>query len=252
MITPVLLCGGSGTRLWPLSRKSYPKQFLPLLGKESLFQTTLQRLRGANFSEPIILTGADMRFIVAEQMLDIGCLNSTVLVEPEGRNTAPAVLAAALHLEAIDPDDVMIIAPSDHQISDVAVFQKVVAQAEGIARSGKIVTLGILPDRPETGYGWLELSEVGERGPQPLCGFVEKPTEALAKSMLHGGRYLWNAGIFICSVRVLLEAYRKHAPEMIPPIQAAVRNADYSPEFHFLDATSWDKVEAISLDSAIM
>lgn len=153
MITPVLLCGGSGTRLWPLSRKSYPKQFARLLGDDSLFQASARRLTGAGFAPPLVLTNADFRFIVTEQLGEAGIDPGAVLIEPEGRNTAPAVLAAALWLAAADPDALMLVAPSDHVIPDAAAFRAALEAGAGAARAGRLVTFGITPTHAETGYG---------------------------------------------------------------------------------------------------
>ncbi len=167
-ITPVLLCGGSGTRLWPLSRKSYPKQFSRLTGDESLFQASARRLSGPGFAAPLILTNSDFRFIVTEQMAEAGIDPGQILIEPAGRNTAPAVLAAALHLHAHSPDTLMLVAPSDHVVSDAQAFREAVQAGMAAAQDGQLVTFGIKPTRPETGYGYLELAEGSQEFP-PLC-----------------------------------------------------------------------------------
>jgi mannose-1-phosphate guanylyltransferase / mannose-6-phosphate isomerase len=188
-ITPVLLCGGSGTRLWPLSRKSYPKQFTPLLGPLSLFQEAAKRLSGTGYGAPIIVTNSDFRFIVTEQLAAIGQEPGAVLIEPEGRNTGPAILAAGLHALAGDPDAVVLVAPSDHDIPDAAAFRAAVAAALPAAQSGQLVTFGIAPTRPETGYGWLELSAPPKGdAPVPLARFVEKPNATVAAQMLASAR----------------------------------------------------------------
>lgn len=150
MITPVLLCGGSGTRLWPLSRKSYPKQFVPLVGDETLFQASARRLSGPGYAPPLVLTASDFRFIVTEQLQDAGLDPGAVLIEPEGRNTAPAILAAALHLATTDPAALMLIAPSDHVVPDAAAFRAAVAAGVPAAQAGQIVTFGITPTHAET------------------------------------------------------------------------------------------------------
>ena len=150
---PVVLCGGSGTRLWPLSRKSYPKQFAQLTGDESLFQASARRLSGADFAAPLVVTGSDFRFIVLEQLAAVEIAPSAVLIEPQARNTAPAILAAALALEAQAPGALMLVAPSDHVVPDAPRFRAAVQAAAAAARAGQIVTFGIRPDRAETGYG---------------------------------------------------------------------------------------------------
>ena len=219
MITPVILAGGSGTRLWPLSRKSYPKQFADLGQPDTLFQATVKRLAGKGFRRPILLTSEDYRFIVTEQMGGAGVLPEAIFIEPEARDTAPAVLIAALFLQASDPDGLMLVAPADHAIPDTDAFRKVIEAASPAAQAGSIVTFGITPDRPETGYGYLELTgEDHPKGaPEPLKSFVEKPNVSRAKQMLTSGNFLWNAGIFLVSVRAICDAFTRYAPDMIAP-----------------------------------
>ncbi len=158
MIHPILLCGGSGTRLWPLSRKSYPKQFVPLVGTDTLFQASAKRLSGPDYAAPMVLTNSAFRFIVTEQLAEIGIDPGPVLIEPSGRNTAPAILAAALWLAKSDPDALMLVAPSDHVVPDSAAFRAAVDAGLEDAQNGQLVTFGITPTRPETGYGYLELT----------------------------------------------------------------------------------------------
>lgn len=226
MITPVLLCGGSGTRLWPLSRKSYPKQFTELTGDSSLFQATAGRVSGSGFAAPMIVTGADFRFVVTEQLAAIEIAPSAILIEPSARNTAPAVLAAALVLHARDPNALMLVMPSDHVIPDDARFRDAVLAGERAARDGQLVTFGIRPDRAETGYGWLQLSEAADADfspvPQKLQRFVEKPDSAAAAAMLADGRHLWNAGIFLFSAETLVQAFAAHAPDILTDRKSVV------------------------------
>ena len=158
-ITPVILCGGSGSRLWPLSRKSYPKQFVPLVGDKTLFQNSSERLTGKQFKNPVIVTNSDYRFIVTEQLQEIGIDPGAILIEPEGRNTAPAILAAALYEYRENPDAILVVAPSDHVINDINAFQLAIEEAYKVALDGQLVTFGIKPTHPETGYGYLELSK---------------------------------------------------------------------------------------------
>uniref|UniRef100_UPI004047DF9A mannose-1-phosphate guanylyltransferase/mannose-6-phosphate isomerase n=1 Tax=Yoonia sp. TaxID=2212373 RepID=UPI004047DF9A len=254
MITPVILCGGSGTRLWPLSRKSYPKQFSALMGATSLFQASAARLAGPDYAAPVVVTADAFRFIVTEQMAQAGIATGAVLIEPAGRDTAPAVLAAALHLAATDPDGLMLVAPSDHVIPDSAAFNATVAAAVPAAQAGQLVTFGISPDRPETGYGYLEMAAAptGEITPLPLKAFVEKPDAQTAAAMLVEGRYLWNAGIFLFSVKSIVAAFNTYAPDMVKAVQAALDAAQSDLGFTRLDPAAWEGAEAISIDYAVM
>ncbi|MGH1354067.1 MAG: mannose-1-phosphate guanylyltransferase/mannose-6-phosphate isomerase [Thalassovita sp.] len=254
MITPVILAGGSGTRLWPLSRKSYPKQFADLGKPDTLFQATVKRLTGQGFRRPVLLTSEEYRFIVTEQMGGAGVLPEAVFIEPEARDTAPAVLAAALFLQGSDPEGLMLIAPADHAIPDTEAFRAAVEAARPAAEAGSIVTFGITPDRPETGYGYLELT--GEThpkdAPEPLKAFVEKPELPRAEAMLASGQFLWNAGIFLVSVKTICTAFQQHAPDMIAPAQAALDGAEQDLGFRRLNAAAFGQIEKISLDYAIM
>jgi len=253
LIHPVLLCGGSGTRLWPLSRKSFPKQFTKLVGGESLFQSSARRLSGPGFTAPVVITGSDYRFIVTEQLVAAGIDPGAVLIEPEGRNTAPAVLAAALHLAKADPKTVMLVAPSDHVVPDAAAFRAAVEAGLPAAMAGKIVTFGIRPTRAETGYGWLEVAgQPQDNRPVTLTRFVEKPKQDVAESMLASGNFLWNAGIFLFTAETILAAFRAHAPAMVAPVTAAVEAAQADLGFLRLDPSAWAKAEAISVDYAVM
>ena len=255
LITPVLLCGGAGTRLWPLSRKSFPKQFAPLTGSESLFQLSARRLTGPDYAAPMIVTGVDFRFIVTQQMGQIGLTPAAILIEPEGRNTAPAVLAAALAIDAKTPGALMLVAPSDHVIPDAAAFRAAVRAAVPAALSGQLVTFGIRPDRPETGYGWLELTRPAPGFvpvPQPLKRFVEKPDLARATAMLNDGHHLWNAGIFLFTTTSILQAFADHAPQMLPPARLALDLAQQDLSFTRLDPAAWGLLDQISIDYAVM
>lgn len=257
-IIPVLLCGGSGTRLWPLSRKSYPKQFARLAGDESLLQATARRLSGSfpggRYEAPVVVTHNDLRFIATEQLLSIGIDPGAVLIEPQGRNTAPAVLAAALHVAASDPEAAILVAPADHVIPDVQAFARAVATGVADLARGHIITFGITPDRPETGYGYLQLSERpdGSGAPVTLTRFVEKPDAARAAAMLASGDHLWNAGIFLFRIADILEAYRSHAPDLMAPVGAAVAGARADLGFLRLAAEPWAEVRDISIDYAVM
>ena len=252
MIYPVILCGGSGTRLWPSSRKSYPKQFSKLIGERSLFQATVTRLAGPDFGAPLILTNADFRFLATDQLANLGVDDATILIEPVGRNTAPAVLTAALHLKD-EPDAMMLVAPSDHVIPDNDAFNAAVQAGARAAESGQLVTFGITPDRPETGYGYLELGAKPADGvAQELKGFKEKPNAQAAQKMLDDGKFLWNAGIFLFRVRDILEAFKAHSPELLDPCEGALKNGEADLNFFRLDEKAYGKAKDISIDYAVM
>jgi mannose-1-phosphate guanylyltransferase / mannose-6-phosphate isomerase len=255
LIYPVLLCGGSGTRLWPLSRKSYPKQFVKLMGDESLYQASARRLSGAGFAAPTIVTAADFRFIVIEQLAALEIAPADILIEPSAKNTAAAICAAALALEARAPSALMLVAPSDHVIPDAPHFRDAVQAAAPAASAGQLVTFGIRPDRPETGYGWLELSTPTPDFapvPQPLRSFIEKPDLAKAEALLAGGMHLWNAGIFLFSTTAILEAFANHAPEVLGATRTAFEAAEKDLSFTRLAPEPWAELPDISIDYAVM
>jgi mannose-1-phosphate guanylyltransferase / mannose-6-phosphate isomerase len=254
-IQPVILCGGSGTRLWPASRQSFPKQFARLMGKESLFQASARRFGGPGFAAPIVVTGDAYRFIIAEQLAAVEMAAEAVLIEPQARNTAPAILAAALWAAKADPDAILLIAPSDHVIPDTAAFCAAVQAALPKAEAGGIVTFGITPLRAETGYGYLDLGEgadLGAQTPQSLVRFIEKPDAGRAADMLNAGTFLWNAGIFLFSARAILAAYRDHAPDILKAVTRSVQEAERDLGFVRLAPEPWSKAPEISIDYAIM
>ncbi|MFG6596106.1 mannose-1-phosphate guanylyltransferase/mannose-6-phosphate isomerase [Sulfitobacter sp. 1A13368] len=254
-IHPILLCGGSGTRLWPLSRKSYPKQFARIMGEQSLFQVSAKRLSGEGFAAPVVLTGDPFRFIVTEQLAAVELVPQGILIEPEGRNTAPAILAAAFWMAQNDPKALMLVAPSDHLIPQADAFRETVQAAVPRAQEGDLVTFGITPTRPETGYGYLELAAGGDAqadSPQALARFIEKPEAARAADMVAAGNFLWNAGIFLFTAETLITAYRAHAPELLAAVEAALKDADTDLGFTRLDPKAWSEAEDISIDYAIM
>lgn len=256
IIHPVLLCGGAGTRLWPLSRKSFPKQFVKLIGEDSLFQASARRFKSKSFSAPTVVTGADFRFIVTEQLAALEIAAANILIEPSARNTASAICAAAMALDASEPGALMLVAPSDHLIPDTKRFCDAVAAAVPIAEAGQLVTFGIRPDRPETGYGWLEVSNMPDAAfsptPQPLVSFVEKPDLAKAQALLDGGVHLWNAGIFLFSTTAILEAFARHAPDTLAKTRTAYLGAHHDLAFTRLDEKAWQDLEDISIDFAVM
>lgn len=252
-ITPVILCGGRGTRLWPVSRESLPKQFARLSGEESLFTTSIRRMSRIGLAAPVIVTGAPYRFLVREHMpLDTVAADS-ILVEPEPRNTAPAILAAALHLHRRDPSSLILVTPSDHTISDEVLFEQSVHAAKLAADTGALVAFGVEPTSPETGYGYLELRDVGLNGEAvPLHGFIEKPDEQSAQAMLASGNYLWNAGIFLFRADALLRAFETYAPDILEMVRASVDAIEPDLDFLRLHPDAWSRARSISIDYAIM
>jgi len=254
MIRPVILAGGSGTRLWPVSRASYPKQFVSLIGEETLFQAAALRLTGDGFAPLVVITAEPFRFIVLEQLEDIGLKPAAVLIEPEPRNTGPAVAAALAWMAREDPNGVMLVAPSDHAIDDDGGFRECAKGAAEVA-CDHIVTFGITPTYAETGYGWLRLGPdavLDSDAPQDLADFVEKPDAATASMMLDSGRYLWNAGMFLAHASVFRRAYELAAPEMLSGGEEAFRAGVEDLGFYRLNADAWGSLEAISIDHAIM
>ncbi|MDA8803332.1 mannose-1-phosphate guanylyltransferase/mannose-6-phosphate isomerase [Amylibacter sp.] len=251
-ITPVILCGGSGSRLWPLSRKSYPKQFVPLVGDKTLFQNSSERLTGSQFKNPVIVTNSDYRFIVTEQLQEMGIDPGAILIEPEGRNTAPAILAAALYEYRENPDAILVVAPSDHVINDVNAFQLAIDEAYKVALDGQLVTFGIKPTHPETGYGYLELSKITTAQAVPLKGFVEKPDLTHAEKMIQSENFLWNSGIFLFQAKDIIEAFKKYSPSDLDAVHLSLTNSINDLGFCRLNLTDWIKTENISIDYAIM
>ena len=254
-ITPVLLAGGSGTRLWPLSRKSFPKQFANLIGDTSLFQKSALRLKSSTkieFTPHITLTNSNFRFIVAEQLLNVGIEPGPILIEPEGKNTAPAILAASLCALEIDTDAILLAAPSDHIIPDVDAFHDAIHEAIASVDTGKIVTFGITPSHAETGYGYLELSEASELGSIALKSFVEKPNALRAQKMVDSGNFVWNSGIFMFRAKDMIAAFQKHTPELFDTVLEAFETGAPDLGFFRLNPEKWSKCFDISIDYAIM
>lgn len=253
MIHPVILCGGSGTRLWPSSRRAYPKQFIGLLGKETLFQSTLKRLSGPDFAAPLVMTNADFRFIATDQCEEIGLSDARVVIEPALRNTGPAILTAALLLEDT-PEALMLVAPSDHIMGNIDQFLDSLRVGATAAAEGNLVTFGVTPTGPETGYGYLELEAPvnGTLKPYPLKGFTEKPDADTAQKLVDGGQHLWNAGLFLFRVRDIIEAFEKHASDMMEPCRGAVQNGAQDLGFYRLSEAEFSQARSESIDYAVM
>ena len=249
-IHPVILSGGSGSRLWPWSRKACPKQFLKLVGDETLFQQTLKRLSSPLFGAPSVICNNDHRFLAAGQLQEAGMEPEAIVLEPVARNTAPAALTAALLAAREDPKRLVLLLPSDHVIQDEEGFARSIAAGIAAAEAGRIVTFGIAPDRPETGYGYIETR--GDGAVLDVTRFVEKPDRETAEGYLRAGGYFWNAGIFLFSARAMLSAFGKYAPEIFPPCREAVEKAETDLDFLRLDKQAYAACPSISLDYAIM
>ncbi|MBA1146061.1 mannose-1-phosphate guanylyltransferase/mannose-6-phosphate isomerase [Ectothiorhodospiraceae bacterium WFHF3C12] len=252
MLYPVLLCGGSGTRLWPLSRQLYPKQFLPLVSERSMLQDTVARYRGLDeLAEPIAVCNAEHRFLVAQQLAETGASSPTIILEPVGRNTAPAVAAAAICALREDADAVLLVMPSDHRIADEAAFRAAVEAGLESAADGKLVTFGIQPTGPETGYGYIR-AESGQSPVRGVAEFVEKPDRETAESYLASGEYFWNSGIFLLGARRYLEELGRLQPEMLESCERAVSQAKTDLDFLRLDEAAFSACPSDSIDYAVM
>ena len=254
-ITPIILAGGSGTRLWPLSRRDYPKQFVNLVDEKSLFQKTILRLTSTeklDFARPITITSSDYRFIIEDQFNGIDGLIGGILIEPEGKNTAPAILAATLHAMQKTPDAIVLIAPSDHTIPDIEAFHTAILSGYAAASEGKIVTFGINATRPETGYGYMKTLGKSEKQPIQVCKFVEKPDLETVKKMIKSGQYLWNSGIFMFKAETILKVYKEHVPNMLRLVENSLNAGRSDLHFFRLEESAWKELESISFDHSIM
>ena len=248
---PVILSGGSGTRLWPLSRGHYPKQFLPLVSENTMVQETLLRLSGLpGLTAPIAVCNEGHRFMMAEQLFEIGAKPAAIILEPVGKNTAPAVAVAALSAQS--EDDVLLILPADHVISEIEPFQAAVKQAEILAKEGYLVTFGIVPTSPETGYGYIMKDSERVGGAFKVAAFVEKPDLPTAKNYLKSGDYLWNSGMFAFTAGNFLSELEKFHPEMLAVCKKALSAAKSDLDFVRLDKATFSSCPADSIDYAVM
>ena len=245
-LVPVILSGGAGTRLWPLSRELMPKQMLKLTSERTLLQETALRAGG----QPIIVCNQEHRFIVAEQMREVGIEPRAIVIEPCGRNTAPAVAVAA-HLAADDPQAMLLVMPSDHLVRDTAAFRAAIDKAVPLARSGHLVTFGIRPTEPNTGYGYIQQGDGLGEGFK-VRRFVEKPDRATAESYLAEGTYAWNSGIFLFPAALYLDELRKEAPEMVEGCRAALDQGASDLFFFRLAEDPFAAIKGQSIDYAVM
>ncbi|MCE2517209.1 MAG: mannose-1-phosphate guanylyltransferase/mannose-6-phosphate isomerase [Alphaproteobacteria bacterium] len=252
-ITPVILCGGIGSRLWPISRKSKPKQFQAIIDDESLFIKTLKRFDLSSANKPLILTGPDYKFIVSQQIKTAGVDCEQIILEPSPKNTAPAILTAAHYAVDQDPDAMLLIMPSDHFIPDLESFAEVVKTGTSYAEKGHFVTFGIKPHRPETGYGYIQVDPVqDDDGGHYVQSFTEKPDLAIAEQMLEDGVYLWNAGIFLFKASAIIKAGEVICPDLTAGTRQSLADATVDENFLELGQEAWSSIEEISFDYAIM
>jgi mannose-1-phosphate guanylyltransferase/mannose-6-phosphate isomerase len=255
MIQPVILSGGSGTRLWPMSRTLYPKQLLSLLGQDSLLQQTVRRVADRQgFAAPLLVANEEHRFIIAEQLREIAAVPRALLLEPVGRNTAPAACIAALALTEAEPDPLMLVMPSDHTIGDLAAFADAVEGAATAARAGALVSFGITPQRAETGYGYIRRgSELdGAKGVFAVAEFVEKPGPEQAQAYVASGEHSWNSGMFLFPARVYLDELERLRPDMVAACRDALATAQRDSDFVRLGREAFAGCDSDSIDYAVM
>ncbi|MEO1576216.1 MAG: mannose-1-phosphate guanylyltransferase/mannose-6-phosphate isomerase [Pseudomonadota bacterium] len=252
-----MLSGGSGTRLWPLSRKLYPKQLLPLVGEHTMLQDTVRRLNGLDqLAAPMVVCNESHRFLVAEQLRNLGIEHQGILLEPVGRNTAPAVAVAAMHLlirgDEGAAEDILLVLPADHVIRDDAAFRKAVAAGAKAAADGALVTFGVVPDAPETGYGYIRMGDPATDGTYQVAEFVEKPDAATAESYVSSGKFLWNSGMFMFKARAWLDELERFAPEMVAACRDSISEAAGDLDFIRLAIEAFERSPSDSIDYAVM
>ena len=251
-LQPVLLSGGSGTRLWPLSREAYPKQFLPLVGEETMLQATWLRIAPLASAAPIVVANESHRFLVAEQLRLVGAPVPRIVLEPVGRNTAPAIAVAALQALADGGDPLLLVLPSDHVVADVEAFRAAVREASIAAEAGALVTFGIVPTAPETGFGYIEAKDGNATGVRKVERFVEKPDLATAQRYVQGGGYYWNSGMFLFRASRVLAELERFRPDIVDACRAAFDAARRDGDFIRLDAAAFTASPSDSIDYAVM
>ena len=252
MLIPVLLSGGVGSRLWPVSRAARPKQFLPLSAEGSMLQETQRRLAGLSCGNAIVVCNADHRFLVAEQLQHESEQAPAIILEPAGRNTAPAIALAAIHSRQIDPEALLLVLPADHHVTDTAAFQRAVEHASERAMAGTLMTFGVVPSHAETGYGYVRCGAEWEEGLFELAEFVEKPNQETAQHYVDSGTYFWNSGMFLLRADRYLAELAAHQPEMLAACEQAMRDAHRDLDFIRPDAEAFLASPANSIDYAVM
>lgn len=255
MILPVIMAGGSGTRLWPISRKKYPKQFLPLMGEHSMLQETITRLNTLDVEPPMVICNDDYRFIIAEQLRSLGHESASIILEPTGRNTAPAIALAAIKALKKGGDPLLLVLAADHDIQNAQEFCKVIAAAEQVAEQGKMVTFGIVPNAPETGYGYIRRGAAvsGQLFEQyDVSEFVEKPNLKTAEAYLNSGDFYWNSGLFLFKASRYIEELKKYRPDIYAACAAAMAHEHPDLDFVRIDEKAFSECPSESIDYAIM
>lgn len=251
-IAPVILCGGSGTRLWPLSRRVHPKQLLPLVNEQSMLQNTIARVQNISTMQPIVICNQEYRFIIAEQLCQSGFKQADIFLEPKGRNTAPAITVAAMHLINQGKDPLLFVMPADHVIGNQAQLDATVAAGAELAELGYLVTFGVVPTKPETGYGYILKGDslANEKG-YAVKRFVEKPCLEKAKEYIATNEYLWNSGMFLFRASTFLKAMQEHAPDIYTACENVIKHVEIDLDFHRL-GNDFENVRSESIDFAVM
>ncbi len=253
MILPIIMAGGTGSRLWPLSRELFPKQFQKLYGETTMLQTTILRLQGLECLPPLVICNEEHRFIVAEQLRQIGQLDHNIILEPIGKNTAPAIALAAIYATKYQDNPELLVLAADHVVLNESAFRTAVVQAQAHVQQDKLVTFGIIPHAPETGYGYIKYNpEAGEQNGFEVQQFVEKPDLATAQAYLDSGNYLWNSGMFAFKAQSYLSELERHRPDIYNACNEAMRNVDMDLDFVRIDKKSFSDCPAESIDYAVM
>ncbi|EMC9823251.1 mannose-1-phosphate guanylyltransferase/mannose-6-phosphate isomerase, partial [Klebsiella aerogenes] len=255
MLLPVIMAGGTGSRLWPMSRELYPKQFLRLYGQKSMLQETITRLSGLDIHEPMVICNDEHRFLVAEQLRQLNKLSSNIILEPVGRNTAPAIALAALQATRHGEDPLMLVLAADHVINNAPLFHDAINVAEKYAEEGHLVTFGIVPNMAETGYGYIQRGNAltdSEHTPYQVARFVEKPDQERAEAYLASGEYYWNSGMFMFRAKKYLSELEKFRPDILAACTSAVNAADISNDFISVPYDKFCECPDESVDYAVM
>ncbi len=251
MILPIIMAGGLGTRLWPMSRQMYPKQFLNIIGDNTMLQDTVKRLTGLNAQKPYVICNNEHRFLVAEQLREFGGW-SEIILEPEGRNTAPAIALAAIQAMQQGEDPLLLVLAADHIIQNTTAFTKVIKQAEALAQQGRLVTFGITATSPETGYGYIHRDKALNENSFLVKQFVEKPCEEKAQAYVNSGEYFWNSGMFLFKASRYLEELKKYQPDMLDICQQSIDTAHKDLDFIRIDEKIFSQCPSESIDYAVM